>query len=62
MWEYNVVQLAYSPRNRAETLNKQSSEGWELVAVTYESNMTVAFLRRLRDEALDTAETPSDSK
>jgi hypothetical protein len=62
VWEYNVVQLPYSQRNRAETLNKLSSEGWELVAVTYEANMAVAFLRRSSDEAVQTDDTPSGSE
>jgi hypothetical protein len=62
VWEYKVVQLPYSQKSRAEILNKLSSEGWELVTVTYEANMAVAFLRRPSDEAVQTDDTPSDSE
>jgi hypothetical protein len=50
VWEYNVVQLPYSQRARADVLNKLSSERWELVAVTYEASIAVGFLRRRADE------------
>ena len=45
-WEYNVVQLPYNVRARAEALNKLAQERWQLVTVTYEGTVAFAYLRR----------------
>jgi len=45
-WEYNVVQLPYNVRARAEALNKLAQERWELVTVVYEGTLAFAYLRR----------------
>lgn len=45
-WEYLVIELPYNVRARAELLNKQAREGWELVAVAYEAAVAMAYMRR----------------
>ena len=46
VWEYNVIQLPYNVKARTEALNKLARDRWELVTVTHEGTVSLAFLRR----------------
>jgi hypothetical protein len=44
-WEYKVVIVNIKEREAESTLNKQGSEGWELVSYDWQSDTTI-FKRR----------------